>query len=74
VITSVIGGVLGVAVGVVFAWLTTRSLEEWDLGFTLPPGQLALVLVLAVVVGVLGAVVPARRGARVSVLEAIRYE
>jgi putative ABC transport system permease protein len=74
VITSAIGGVLGMAIGVLFAWLTTRSLDEWNLGFTVPAGQLVVFLLLAVVVGVVAAALPARRGARTDVLDAIHYE
>jgi putative ABC transport system permease protein len=74
VITAVIGGVLGTVVGVIFAYLTTRALSEWNLDFSLPPGQLLLIAVLAVAVGVIGAIAPARRGARIDVLSAIRYE
>ena len=50
------------------------ALDDLGLGFALPVGQLAVFLVLAVVVGVIGAVVPARRGARLHVLEAMRSE
>ena len=57
-----------------FAWLTTRSLDELGLGFALPAGQLAGFLVLAVLVGVVAAALPARRGARMDVLDAIHYE
>jgi putative ABC transport system permease protein len=74
VITSVIGGLLGIAIGMVFAWLTTRALSEWDVSYSIPAGQLAIVAVLAVAVGIVGAIIPARRGARVDVLSAIRYE
>ena len=74
VITAVIGGLLGTAIGVAFAWVTTQSLSEWDVSFSVPPGQLLLVALLAVVVGVVGAVGPARRGAHIDVMSAIRYE
>lgn len=74
VITAAIGGLLGTVVGIAFAWLTTRALSEWDVSFRVPPGQLGLIAVLAVVVGVVGAIAPARRGARIDVLSAIRYE
>ena len=74
VITAAIGGLLGMAIGVLFAWMTTRSLDEWNLGFALPAGQLVGFLVLAVLVGVAAAALPARRGARTDVLEAIHYE
>jgi putative ABC transport system permease protein len=74
VITAVIGGLLGTVVGLVFAFLVTESLDDWGLGFTIPAGQLVVFLLLAVAVGVVAAVVPARRGARLQVLEAMRAE
>ena len=42
--------------------------------FSVPPGQLALIALIAVLVGIVGAIIPARRGARIDVLAAIRYE
>jgi putative ABC transport system permease protein len=74
VITAVIGGLMGTVVGLVFAYLVTESLGDLGLGFTVPLGQLAVLLVLAVIVGVVAAVVPARRGARLQVLDAMRAE
>ena len=75
VITAVIGGLLGTAVGVLFAWLVTQSLDDLGLGFALPLGQLASSSLLAVA-GRRGraAVLPARRGARLQVLEALHAE
>jgi putative ABC transport system permease protein len=69
VITAVIGGLLGTAVGLLFAFLVTQSLDDLGLGFAPPLGQLALFLLLAVAVGIIAAIVPARRGARMQVLE-----
>ena len=57
-----------------FAWLTTYAVEDLGLGFAIPVGQLAVFVVLAVVVGVLGAIVPARRAARLDILRAIHSE
>jgi putative ABC transport system permease protein len=74
VITSLIGGVLGTVVGVFFAWLTTFAVKDLGVGFTVPIVQLVMFLVLAVVVGVLGAIAPARRAARVDILRAIQAE
>jgi putative ABC transport system permease protein len=74
VITAVIGALLGTAIGVFFAALATAALGDLGLEFALPAGQLALFLVLAVVVGVIGAAVPARRASRVDVLDAMRHE
>jgi putative ABC transport system permease protein len=73
-ITAAIGGLLGTVVGLVFAALITASLSELGLGLHVPVGQLAAFLVLAVVVGIVGAVPPARRGSRLDVLEALHYE
>ncbi|MGZ5374916.1 MAG: ABC transporter permease [Solirubrobacterales bacterium] len=73
-ITAAIGGLLGTVVGLVFAALITASLSELGLGFHVPIGQLAVFLVLAVIVGIVGAVPPARRGSRLDVLEALHYE
>jgi putative ABC transport system permease protein len=74
VITAVIGCLLGTAVGVLFAWLVITSLADFGLSFALPVGQLVVFVVLAVIVGVVGAVLPARRGARVDVLAALHQE
>ena len=67
VITAVIGGLLGRAIGVLFAWLSTFALEDLRVGFSVPVGQLIALLVLAVI----GAVVPARRALCLNVLDAI---
>jgi putative ABC transport system permease protein len=74
VITAIIGALLGTGIGVLFAALATAALSDLGLGFALPAGQLVLFLVLAVVVGVVGAAVPARRAARIDVLDAMRHE
>jgi putative ABC transport system permease protein len=74
VITAVIGGLLGIAIGLLFGYLMTAALADLGLGFSVPVAQLAGFLVLAVVVGVIAAVVPARRGARVDVLDALHQE
>jgi putative ABC transport system permease protein len=52
----------------------TAALADLGLTFSVPVVQLAGFLVLAMVVGVLAAVVPARRGASVDVLDALHQE
>jgi putative ABC transport system permease protein len=74
VITSLIGGVLGTLVGVFFAWLTTFAVKDLGVGFSLPVPQLAAFLVLAIFVGAIGAIAPARRAARLDILDAIHSE
>jgi len=73
-ITAAIGGVLGIAIGLVFGALITASLSELGLVFSVPVGQLIVFFCLAILVGIIGAVLPARRGARIDVLEAVHYE
>jgi putative ABC transport system permease protein len=74
VITAVIGAVLGLVLGVVFAALVSRPLADEGFAFTLPVSTLAVLLVLAAVAGVLAAIQPARRAARVDVLRAVTTE
>ena len=74
VITSIIGGVLGTLVGVAFAALAIAALSDVGLVFALPAAQLVVFLGLAVLVGMAGAMIPARRAARVDVLEAMRHD
>ena len=73
-ITAAIGGVLGIVVGLLFGALLTASLSELGLVFRVPVGQLVIFFVLALIVGVIGAVLPARRGSRIDVMQAVHYE
>ncbi len=73
-ITSVFGAVLGVAVGMFFGWALVEALREQDIRFAVPAGQLLLIVAVSGVAGVLAAVPPARRAARLDILEAIAYE
>ncbi|HEX5333461.1 MAG TPA: FtsX-like permease family protein [Cellulomonas sp.] len=75
VLTAVFGTVVGVGVGVALAAAMPTVFS--DVGLTtlaIPWASLAWMLMLAVVVGVLAAVWPAIRAARLPVLDAISYE
>ncbi|MFF5173542.1 ABC transporter permease [Micromonospora sp. NPDC000089] len=75
VVISVFGALLGVAVGTGLGAAVVRALK--DDGITdlrLPWGQMALFLVLSAVIGVIAAVLPAVRAARINVLGAIAHE
>jgi putative ABC transport system permease protein len=74
VITSIIGAILGIVVGIVFAWVVTTRFAGQGITFSIPGTQLVVFLVLAVIVGVVAAILPARRAARIDILEAIHYE
>lgn len=75
VLTAVFGTVLGLVVGVALAsTLPTLFADEGLSTLVIPWGSLAGMLVLAVVVGVLAAVWPGSRAARMKVLDAVAYE
>lgn len=75
IVISVFGSLLGMAVGCGLGALVVTALE--DEGFSelaFPWARLALFLALAVIVGLLAAIIPAFRASRVNVLRAIAYE
>jgi putative ABC transport system permease protein len=72
VITAAIGGVLGIALGIVLGALLVARVDFID--FTLPVGQLLVFALAAIVVGILAAIFPARRAARLNILRALQYE
>ncbi len=72
---AIIGGVVGVVVGVFWGWAFTTALRrEGITEFAVPFVQLAVFLVLSVVAGVVAALLPAWRAARLDVLEAVATE
>jgi putative ABC transport system permease protein len=74
VITALIGAAIGVPLGIFLAALVTRALGEFDVRFSIPWGQLVVLAVVAVVVGIVAAIMPARRAAKLNPLEALQYE
>jgi putative ABC transport system permease protein len=74
VITALIGAVLGLVLGLIFAALMSVPLQDQGFVLSYPVGQLALILVLAALAGVVAAIAPARRAARLDVLQALAYE
>lgn len=74
VITSVIGAVMGLVLGVALAFLITSALKDQGLSYSLPGGQLLIWVVFAILFGIIAAAWPARRAARLDVLQAIAYE
>jgi putative ABC transport system permease protein len=49
-------------------------MPDVDVSFGLPVGTLAVFALVAIVAGVLAAVLPARRASRLNVLRALHYE
>jgi putative ABC transport system permease protein len=74
IVTALIGAVLGIVVGLFMAVLATTALSDQGLRFGLPTGSLVAFTVIAIVAGMLAAILPARRAARLNVLSALQYE
>jgi putative ABC transport system permease protein len=74
IVTSLMGAALGIIVGVFLAALITHALSSQGIVFAVPWLQLVYFVIAAILVGVLAAIVPARRAARLNVLNALQYE
>ncbi|MEQ1788579.1 MAG: FtsX-like permease family protein, partial [Acidimicrobiales bacterium] len=72
VIISLLGTTLGLVIGTSFGWIMVKALEDQGLNtFAVPGGQLMVVVVIAALAGVAAAILPARRAAKLDVLQAI---
>ncbi|KPM55876.1 hypothetical protein ACG83_11595 [Frankia sp. R43] len=72
VIIAIFGAVLGVVVGSFFGWALTGALESQGVStFAYPVGTIIAVMIVGALLGVLAAVFPARRAARMDILRAI---
>ena len=74
IIVALIGAVLGMTVGLLLAALVTHALSGEGLEFSIPAGTLVAFLIVAIVAGMLAAILPARRASRLNVLQALQYE
>jgi putative ABC transport system permease protein len=72
VITALIGAAIGIVLGIVLGALLIARVDFIE--FSLPIGQLIVFAIAAVIVGIIAAIFPARRAARLNPLEAIQYE
>ena len=72
VVIAVFGTTLGLATGIAGAWALFTSASGAELSrFTVPAGQMAIVLGLGALAGVLAALRPAARAAKLDPLQAI---
>ena len=72
IITALIGAAVGIALGIVLAVLLIARVDFIALAW--PIGSLVMFAVLSVIAGLIAAILPARRAARLNVLEALHYE
>jgi putative ABC transport system permease protein len=74
IVTALIGGALGIVVGVFLAVLTTQALSDQGIVLTIPWSTIGIFVLATILAGMLAAILPARRAARLNVLEALQYE
>jgi len=72
VITALIGAAIGIALGIILAVLLIARVDFIVL--SIPVGQLVAFAIASIFVGIIAAIFPARRAARLNVLEALQYE
>jgi ABC-type antimicrobial peptide transport system permease subunit len=74
IVTALIGGALGIVVGVFLAVLTTQALSDQGIVLTIPWSTIGIFVLATILAGMLAAILPARRAARLNVLKALQYE
>ena len=72
VITALIGGTLGIILGVILGALLIARVDFIE--FALPTTQIIVFAIMTIIVGIVAAIFPARRAARLNPLEALQYE
>ena len=74
-VVSLFGALLGVVVGLAFGWLAVLAIPESIINqLSIPTVTLVIYVIIATIAGLLAASFPARRAARLNVLDAIAHE
>jgi putative ABC transport system permease protein len=74
VIIAVFGGVLGILVGTLLGFIAVQAMpDSFITDFGIPVGNFVIILVMCIVAGVLAAILPARRAARLNILDAVAH-
>lgn len=73
VLIALAGAALGIVLGTIYGLIGALALlgNAWGVAFAVPPGQLILIVAIAVLAGVLASVLPARAATRASPLAAL---
>jgi putative ABC transport system permease protein len=72
VITALLGAAFGIPLGILLALLVGAAIKY--AAFTIPIGTLVVFVIAAIIAGMIAAIFPARRAARLDVLQALQYE
>jgi len=77
VVLTVLGGILGILLGAIFSYLISIVLTmalgiQWD--FVLSLSSIILAFGVATVIGLVFGIYPARKAAKLSPIDALRYE
>lgn len=75
VLISVLGTVVGIALGLFSGWILLRSIERLSdvaIPMNWAMGRVGLILVVGVVLGLLASLIPSRRSTRLDVLDAVK--
>jgi len=76
IIITLIGGIFGIIIGVLFSWLGLLALSYYQAGwyFVMPWGAIALGFSVSAIIGVVFGFLPARKAASMQAIEALGYE
>ena len=74
-IVAIIGAVLGIIVGLFFGIIVTSALASQGIDvLSIPVAQIVFLVIFGAFAGLMAAILPARRAAKLNILEAIAYE
>ncbi len=73
IITATLGAVTGIALGLGLAAIVVAALSDAGLAYAVPAGSLITFVIVAILAGVLAAIAPARRAAKMSPMEALSH-
>jgi putative ABC transport system permease protein len=74
IITALIGGILGLMIGLLGAVIAAQALSSSGFVLSIPVGTLLILLLVAALAGVIAAQAPARRAAKLDLLQALAGE
>jgi ABC-type antimicrobial peptide transport system permease subunit len=74
IVTALVGATFGIAIGTFLAGLVTHAWSDAGFVFAVPTMTIGVFVAVAVLAGIVAAILPARRAARLNVLEALQYE